>query len=623
MKKVTISCLFFILVIFSPVISQDKYSFQSDITFGYSVLSSEDNPYFRNHYDFSEGAMIENLDFYLKNSEKSSWFDSFSVKARTGDRLDTGRKISVKLQKKGLYLFKITQKQDYDYFYDNDYNFGANNRNLTRNNVAVDFNWFGFSNLDVYAGYKQYESSGNIQNPFSDWGNIFALQFDKDVSYDEVKVGFMFHKNSFKFAVNQSWISVDDNSQYMSFQDTGSNNITLDNPTITGNVTSKIPTSSVKGSYYGEKMAVSFSYSKKDGSIDNNSLNLKNYFFDDFGAKTDRLVQLSGTTDTPTTDVNVFLTFSPVKSFSISYDFILTDTETDTNLNSMNTLNLYGTSTSPIVTIGDSQNTNFYYSNKRTKHGATVKYSPIDRIDLKVAYHQLDGDLENSLTNDSVLDSSVVEEYSSDKLEFGFDYKFSKGKLNASIFNEDIEDPFYRVSGAKKDGYNVSFSFLISDNLSLNSLYSNVKVKDNLTDINLDTENQLYDILVSYSVNSNLSFGVGATGIDYKNFINLVYSGSPENNQDSYDFNQQGYYVFANYDGQKRVKANVSFYYMDDSGSSLPLSNMIAKAKVQIKLTKSVFAVLTGNYFDYSEDYVASHDYNFNNLVIGFRWIYK
>lgn len=166
---------------------------------------------------------------------------------------------------------------------------------------------------------------------------------------------------------------------------------------------------------------------------------------------------------------------------------------------------------------------------------------------------------------------------------------------------------------------------MVSDNLSFNSLYSNLKVKDNSADINLNSENSLYDILVSYSVNSNLSFGVGATGIDYKNFIDLTYtySGSLINENEGYDFNQKGYYVFANYDGQKRIKANLSFYYMDDSGSSLPLSNMIAKAKIQIKLTKSVFAVLSGNYFDYSEDYAALHDYNFNNLVIGFRWIYK
>lgn len=184
---------------------------------------------------------------------------------------------------------------------------------------------------------------------------------------------------------------------------------------------------------------------------------MKNYFFEDFGSRTDRIIQLSGTTDTPTTDVTIFLTFNPTKSFSVSYDFILTDTETDTTLDKINTLNLYGTSSSPMLTFSDSQNTNFYYSNKKTKHGATVKYSPIDSIDLKVAYHKLDGDLENSLIYDSVLDSSVVEEYSSDKLEFAFDYKFSKGKFKTSVYSEDIEDPSYRVSGAKKDGYNFSF----------------------------------------------------------------------------------------------------------------------------------------------------------------------
>ena len=69
--------------------------------------------------------------------------------------------------------------------------------------------------------------------------------------------------------------------------------------------------------------------------------------------------------------------------------------------------------------------------------------------------------------------------------------------------------------------------------------------------------------------------------------------------------------------------ANLSFYYMDDSGSSFPLSNMIGKAKIQFRLTNSVFAVLSGSYFYYSEDNAMLHDYNFNNLVIGFRWLMK
>jgi len=624
-KYFTLLSTVIMLLVFSPAISQEKYTVQSDITFGYSVLSSDDNLFFNNHYDYSEGAFIENFDFSITSKMKSSWFDNFTVKARTGDRFDTGRKISLKLQKKGLYLFSISQRQDTDYFYNNDYNNGGNNRKLTRENLQVNFNWLGVKNFNLFTGYKQYSSLGNLNKPFKEWGDVFTLQMDKDISYDEVKVGFTYRKNALRLSVRQSWISVDDNSAYNNFQYTGTNNITLENPMYTGNVTSSIPTTFVKGSYWTEKISLSFTYTKKDGSIENNSIDLKNYYFEDYGSRTDKIVQLNGTSNNPITESTVFISYKPFNSFSLSYDLVATETETTTNMNGTNTINLYGTTSSPVVSISDSFQNSSYYNNSKVRHGLTAKYTPCKSADIVVSYHKTDGDIENSFINNETPDPTLKEDYSNDKLEFFLKYKFSSGSIKGTVFNEDIENPIYRTSGAKKDGYSFSCSFFATDKLSVNGLYSNMTTKDNSPDINLNADTSLYDLLISYSVGKGFAIGVGTTGIDYNNLIGLTYTTDETltTELEDYDLSQKGYYAFANFEGDKRISAGFSIYFMDDTGSSFPMSNLIGKARVQIKLTKTVYAILAGSYFDYDEKNLILHNYNVNNLTVGFRWILK
>ncbi len=613
--------LFFIVhLAFFPAISQEKYTVTSDITFGYSVLSSDSN-LFLSHHNYSEGLFVESFDFSITNTNGNGWFDFFKIKTRTGDRFDTGRKVSVTLKKHGLYLFTVSSKQDKDYFQNNLYNYGANNRDILKDNIQINFRWTGFSNIQLFTGFKQYSTTGIANKPFSEWGNIYVLQFDKDISYDEFNVGSTFFYKNFQLTARYSWISIDNNSDYRQFADNNvENSIYLENPEYTGSVNASIPTAFLKGTFNWEKVKFVFSYSKKDGSMDNNSIDLKNYFFEDYGSRTDKIIQLNGTSENPITESTLLISFSPFQKLSLVYDFSSLKTETTTLMSGSNTINLYGTGTTPIVTISDSIDNSFYYKNSKTRQGVTAYYSVFPKTTFTVAFHNVDGDIENNFDNTENL---VNEDYSSDKWEASIKHRYKSSSIKGSFFSEDISNPVFRTAGAKKEGYNVSFVFSPVNKVSVNGYYSDLTTKDNSPGTSLNIEAKLYDVFISYSLKKGNAIGIGVTSIDYSNIINMLYvvDQNTEQNVENYDIHQQGFYVFVKYNSNKRLSAEFNGYYMEDTGSSFPLSNFIGKARVQFKLSKTVYAVISGAYFNYDEKNLALNTYSVNHFTVGFRWL--
>ncbi|MCK5878170.1 MAG: hypothetical protein KAH24_00205, partial [Holophagae bacterium] len=259
-------------VAIKPAFTADKLDVRTDLSVGYSFLSSDDNPWLQNHCDFSEGLMLENLKLIVQNGNTGSWFDSLSLEARAGDRLDTGRVVRFQLKKAGRYSFTLKQSWNRDYFADTAYNYGANDRNLTRNNVSAEFRWTGFKNLALIAGYSLVETTGTGNQPFTEWNDIYALRLNRDTSRESYTAGLDYRKGAFRFMLRQSFVTVNEQSRYGDGPVSGTGLSTFATeltPNRSGKVESTIPVSSARLEYAGNSWWASVRYSHSDATIDN------------------------------------------------------------------------------------------------------------------------------------------------------------------------------------------------------------------------------------------------------------------------------------------------------------------------------------------------------------------
>ena len=610
-----------------PSFSADKLEMKTDVSFGYTFLSSEDSPYFKNHYDFSNGAMLQDLKMVVRNPDAGSWFGTMSLESRAGDRLDTGRVVRFSLKKAGRYSFTLKQSWNRDFFADAAYNYGANNRNLTRNNVSAEFRWTGFKNFALIAEYGLVKTKGTGNQPYTEWNDIYALRLNRDISRERYTAGLDYHKGAFKLMLRQSWVTVDEKSRYQDGTVSGTGLSTFDTaltPSRSGTVESTILISSARLEYAGNSWWASVRYSHSDATIDNDVVDLKQYVFSDYGSRTDFLMTFAGSSDAPVDDAGLSVSVQAMDSLVVSYDLNWRELKTDTMLNSERTMMLYGTSDSPLVTASNSTDSGFYYHNRRLNHGLSFKYQPQRQWDVTLSLRQVDGNLRHSASEDGETDGIIDEDYTTNRVEFAGRYRLSAGSVKASVFHESIDNPVYRTAGDKRDGFSISGDWMISDSVSWNVVYQDATLKNDNPTLLLNRDTTLLDSSFQFTLTKGAALGVGYTlmKLDFSNNLLFNEDEVPVSSAEAYNTDQSGVYAFGSFTAN-RFTGRVSFFYLDDSGSSFPLSHWNGVASCQYKISRTLYGLLSVRYYDYNEDASNVRDYNVNQFVVGIRWLFQ
>ncbi len=624
MKVVIILIAFWTAIV--PTFSAGPLEVSTDVSLGYSFLSSEgDSPWFRNHYDSSEGILLRDLKLSVRNRNSGSWFDSMQLTARSGDRFGTGRVIRFSLKKTGRYSFTLKQSWNRDYFYDSAYNYGANDRNFSRNNVSAAFRWTGIQNFTLLAGYGLVETKGTGNTPFTEWNDIYALRLNRNTNRERYTVGVDFHKGGWKLMVRQSWISLDEKSRYQDGTVNGeglSTFATVLTPERSGKVKSTIPVSSIKLEYAENNWWISVRYSHSDATIDNDVVDLKKYLFSDYGSRTDFLMTFAGSSDAPVDDAGLAVSIQALDSLIISYDLSWRELKTETSMNIERTMLLYGTSDTPLVTTSDTVTSGFYYRNRRLNHGLTFKYQPMGDWDVTLSLRQIDGNLRHFASENGETDGILDEDYTTNRVTLAGRYRLPAGNVKASVFHESIDNPVYRTAGDKRDGFSVSGDWMLSDSVSWNVLYQDATLKNDDPTVLLNRDTTLLDSSFQFTLTKGISFGIGYTMMKLDFSDNLLFNenDAPASSVETYSTNQNGVYAFGTF-SRKRFSGRLSFFYLDDSGSSFPLSHWNGVASCQYKISKTLYGLISVRYFDYNEDTSNVRDYNVNQFVVGVRWV--
>ena len=608
----------------SQGIAESDMDIQLDTRMGYSVISDDENSFYRNHMDLTEGFLLENL--RLTAQANGKWFDRLELTARSGDRMDTGRKLRFDIRKTGQYAFTLKHTLNFDYFADNTYNFGANNRNVVRSTMNAEFRWMGIQHVTLVAGYTLGETTGAYHQPYSGWLDIYPIRLNRDTTRESFQLGVDFRKGGFKASLRQAWVTIEEASTPLGSVTNAADETFASTLTATraGINESDIPTTKLSSDYNGNRWWMNAQWSHQDATMDMDSTDLKSYLFTDYGSRTDFLSTWFGNGEAPTTRAAIELSVMPIRNLTLSYRMDMVDTETTTRFATSRSMMLYGTGDTPLVTLDESFTDDYYYENTRTDHGLDLSYRLNRNWTLEARFSKLDGDIVQTRLADDEPSGMIDETYETTRSEAGIRFRHERGTLAVKGFGESIEDPTFRTAGDKRNGFTVTGDYAISDRVSTTLFLQSSKLENNDPLIQLSDKSNIVDLGIYFTPIKQASIGLGITrmDLDYASLLLFTYARDDAALLEGTDTEQTGYYITGNY-AKERFGARLSLFYLDDSGTSLPLSTWNARMSLSWKFTDSLSALLSLRYLDYAEDAQPLHDYNLNQVVFGLRWIYR
>lgn len=625
-----IACLLLLALLLTPCVRAQgtEYDLESDLTIGYSFLFGDaGDDYYRNHQDITEGFLLDRYRFALSPKKEGHWFDQLRVDLSIANRDDSSKGLDVRFLKHGTYEARVKYAYLYDYFSDPAYNYGLNDRNLARDDFDFDFRFKRVPHFVFDFGYGQLRVRDEFNYGAFYWGDSFKIPIRKDHTQRELRAGVEFSRGGFLAGFSQSWYTLRDRSPYRNPTSRGAGlglyTIELTELDRTLVYDGDIPVSTVKLGYAGGRFSADLVYVYGDGSLDVDSIDLKQFLFEDMVSRNEILLEAAGTGALPEHHLDLRLGVDITDWLGVEYRLDWRDLKTDSAVALTDTLRLFPVNGAPIE-FTEAYGEVYHYQNRAAAHTVEATVRPADGLALTAGYRRRDGELTHTLSRDQVVESDIFDEYTRDTYELRGKYRLDNGADFRGFYRyESIDEPTFRTAGRSRHEFQVGTSQPLSELLTIHASFRDSRLDDDR--VGLDSRLRLIDAAVDYAPRAGIHIGAGYTLFDCNYRIGLRYAvdDTVVTPVEEYEAAQNGVYVYAGFDGSERIKGGVSFHYLDDSGESYPLSRFAGQANVEVGLFKDISVLVAGRYFDYQDDVFAAHDYSFNQLIVALRWIHK
>jgi hypothetical protein len=604
------------------------YDLESDLTIGYSFLFGDaGDAYYRNHQDITEGFLLDRYRFALSPKKEGHWFDQLRVDLSIANRDDSSKGLDVRFLKHGTYEARIKYSYLYDFFSDPYYNYGQTDRNLARDDLDFDFKWESVPNLVLDFGYGLLRVNDDFSYSTFNWGENFKIPIRKDLTQQEVRVGAEYSRSGFLAGFSQSWYTLEDTSPYQSPTSAGAGlglyDVDISHMERSQAYESDIPVSTARLGYAGGRFSTDLVYVYGDGSLDLDYIDLKEFVFVDMNSRNEILLKAAGTGNLPEHNLDFRIDADVTGWLGVEYRLGWQNLKSESNIDLTDTMRLFPTSGPPLE-FTDAYGEADFYQNRSVAHTVEATVRPADGLAFTAGYRRIDGDLTHTLSRDAVIETDIDDEYSRDTYELRGKYRLEGGtELRGFYRYETIDDPTYRTAGHTRSEFQVGLTQPLADSFNIHLSFRDSRLEDDR--VSLDNRARLVDLAVDYSPRAWATFGLGYTLFDYDYRIGMdyAYTDYRVTPVEEYDAAQNGLYAYAGFEGNSRVKGGLSFYFLDDSGASYPLSRFSGQANVEVGVYKDLSVLVAGRYFDYQEDLFAGRDYSYNQLIVALRWIVK
>lgn len=610
----------------SPLAMAQEDNSELDLVLGYNfIFSNPDEDSYRSHSDVSAGYLVDRFHFAMTQPQGTGWFDRFTADASLANRVDASKVVRFSLGRTSVYSASVTYSFLYDFFHDARYNYGYDNRNLERDNFGFDFNWFGARDLVFNFGYGCSRTRGGQFSPYTNYDQIFQIPMERRNTREEFRGGLTYNRGGFTAGFQQAWLHLLDESGTQTAVNPPlsvppGQTITAGGLSRDGLTAAHVPVTTANLAYTRGGWSTQWSFNLQSGSMDNQVLDLKNFYFTDDASRTEMLLKAAGRADIPERSTLFRVSRQLDSKASLEYTFFWKNIRTETSLDTIEEYRIIPQDAPP-AEYSVPYRTGFLFRNTLQTHTVAVAVRPARGWRLGASYKRTGGEMDHVMNMDSLEMMNIRESYHRDRLEFKARGRLA-GDMEVSglVAEEWIEHPLYRDAGDRRREFAAGVTQPVGDRFAWQVSFRDQRVTDDA--IRLDHHTWLLDMNFQYMPREWVDLGAGFTRFDVNYAIDLLYhvDGILQTVFEMEDTAQNCPYAYVTFNGDHRIRGSASVHYLDDAGQSFPLTRWNGRATIEVTLGKSLSALLTAAYFSYREEWAADHDYDFNQLTLALRW---
>jgi hypothetical protein len=603
-----------------------NFALRSDLEIGGSVLDLRGSKEkYRTDINLSSGGHLQNLYLDLRPQEgKTSWFDVALLRGQGFGDVDPFQTLNFTLRRYEKFDFRLDYSRDIYFFNVPGFDLGLHSDDNIRRNLGFGLDLYLSRNFKLRLGYAEIKRSGNSFSSADIFEDVFRLLVFNRRRTDDYRVGFDWQRSSLSVSFDQRWrgYRFDDRQGNVTAGQPGLNpneTVTLDDYRQDLPTRGRLPASALTFTYRPSSRfdAVGrYEYSK--GNIDFSRSELQLLRLNPGNMSLEQLALSQATTDQPQhrLDMNASLEILPRLTL-----------HNNANLNRYQVLSdgftqqIFRNPTTQVGFEGTTPASEFMkYS--RVSDEASLEVEVTQVVDAFAGYRYADRDVnfrsliddQNVSTHNSTALQSVVTGVStSSGRGWRISLEFEHGWANNVLLRiEPLRFNRWTARGTLKPGAGVQISGSLG-----------IRDDDNNTPgVQHEFDNREFSLQLQWLPKGAYLFELGYGRMDILSATDILFflAGNQQQAVSRYVTNTNLGNAFVQVPLHKRVRLQLGYRLLNDSGGTFPVVFHQADAGLSMNVASGVWFNLGWRYFDYNEDFYSQQDYAGNLFSMSMRF---
>jgi len=594
---------------------------ESEIRIGYAGLDeSGSESGFANHYNFSDGLFLEMLDLDLSSQVKS--VDKFEIKA-SGFGADPYSKASLKVERKGAWLLDLNFQRREMRFTDAQFNSGANSDDWSISRIKARFAYDKLKTLRLELRARETLRDGTVARPFYGLGLPYVVERDLDETMREIAFSLETKTLPLKLFLEQSLASYE--RTYRTTPGGSGSAVNGTDPDVLtelnrpGKESNDAPATRLSATWRNERFEFLAHGLMRRDRLDSDRSDATTYAIDG-GAigNISYLYDTQGTADRDTTLADLRLGFLATDQITIRVAGAYHDRTTETGLNGRETVVIAGRE-APLEFAQDLDNKGFM---DQTDQEMSLEAEwRVKGFSLTAAFKDLERDVAWQRENESL---SFNETRNSDTwLVTAWWRPNSKTTARLGYENGSFSRYLFRTHPETVERLWLKLKFKPVKGLSLNFHYTGEQADNPQEIANLDRELTTLGASMVFTSEKGLMMTLLANQLDLSSSVDTLFFGpDPTTGLSFYDTQVLTLSGSLVWPITEKIRLNGSLTNLEDSGDSLPLSQLYGHCRLEISGPRNTELHLFAQTWSFDMDHRDDVDYDATRygLSIGMRF---
>ncbi len=601
-----------------------NFAIRSDFEVGGAVLDLHGSKEkYRTDVNLLSGGRLQNFYIDLRPDEgKSSWFDVAVIRARGFGGVDPFETLNFNLRGNRKFDFRFNYSKDNHYFNVPGFALGLHSDDNIRRNLNFGLDYYLHPTFKLRLGYSEIKRSGNSFSSGDIFRDVFRLLVFNRSRTDDYRVGFDWERSALGVSFDQS---------FRSFRfDNRLGNVTGDQPGLTpegvrlGSYREDVPTrgllpaSALTLKYRNDRFDAVGRYEYSKGNIDFSRSDLQSLRISPGNMALEHLALTEATSDQPQHRLDANASWSILPRLTL---------HNNANLNRYEivsdglTREVFRSPGSQIGFEGTTPASEFMKYN-RVSDEVSLEVDLTRFADAfggyrysnrEVTFHSLLDNQNLTTHNSTALQSVVTGVSTSNARIWRASLEFEHGWANNALL---------RIEPLRFDRWTARAMFRPTDAVQISGSLGIRDDDNDAPDVQHEFDNREFSIQFQWLPKTGYLLECGYGRMDILSATDILYflAGGSQQGLSRYVTNTNFGNAFVQVPLHKKVRLQLGYRLLNDSGGSFPLVFHQSDAGLSLNVAPGVWFNAGWKYFGYNEDFYSQQDYAGHLLSMSMRF---